>query len=79
MTTEYLRTIVNENIKNGATKIYVKYICAEFFTDISIEDFVGVELDCFVYTKTGKTITEKEYIPIDKIVHISFEKRIEKE
>lgn len=79
MKTEYLKELVSENIKNGATTIYVKFLGAEFYTDILIKDFVGIEFDCFIFNKIGKTIIEKEYIPIDKIVHFSFQKRIKVE
>lgn len=79
MRTEYLKTIINDNIKDGATTIYVKYIGLEYFIEIPVKDFMSVEFDCIVYSSGGKTIIEKEYIPVDKIVHISFQKRIEKE
>lgn len=76
MKSEYLLTLIYENIKDGATTIYVKYIGLENFVEVQVDLFIGIEFDCFVYKYNGSTITEKNYIPVDKIVHISFEKRI---
>lgn len=76
MRSEYLKELINENIKHGATTIYVKYIGLENFVDIKVNSFIGIEFDCLVYLFKGLTMDEKNYIPVDKIVHISFEKRI---
>lgn len=79
MLSEYLKEIINENIKDGATTLYVKYVGLENFVDIQVDSFIGIQFDCLIYLYKGKTIIEKNYIPIDKIVHISFEKRIKVE
>lgn len=76
MVSEYLKEIIRENIKDGATTIYVKYVGLDNFIDIKVDSFIGIQFDCLIYLCQGKTIIEKDYIPIDKIVHISFEKRI---
>lgn len=79
MKSEYLKTLIYENIKDGATTIYVKYIGLENYVGVQVDLFIGIEFDCFAYICKGLTITENNYIPVDKIVHISFEKRIEVE
>lgn len=77
MKSETLKSLIYENIKDGATTIYVKYIGLENFVEIKVDSFIGIDFDCLAYITETKTKIEKEYIPIDKIVHISFEKRIE--
>lgn len=76
MKTEYLKELISENIKNGATTIYVKYIGLDCFVDIQVDLFIGIKFDCLAFLCKGCTLEENNYIPVDKIVHISFEKRI---
>lgn len=76
MESETLKSLIYENIKEGATTIYVKYIGSNNFIDINVDSFIGVKFDCLVYLHKGNRVMEQEFIPVDKIVHISFEKRI---
>lgn len=79
MKSETLKSLIYENIKHGATIIYIKYVGMDYFIDIMVKSFIGIDFDCLAYITETKTKIEKEYIPVDKIMHISFEKRIEKE
>lgn len=79
MLTEYFKELVNSNIRDGANIIYVKYIGLDNFLYIPVDCFIGIEFGFLSYLCKGKTMIEKNYIAIDKIVHISFEKRIEVE
>lgn len=76
MKSETLKSLIYENIKHGATTIYVKYMGLDNFIDIPVDCFIAISFDCIVYITETKTKIEQEYIPVDKIVHISFEKRI---
>lgn len=75
MVSEYLKEIIRENIKDGVTTIYIKYVGLNNFIDIKVNFLIGIEFDCLVYTTKTNTRIEREYIPVDKIVHISFEKK----
>lgn len=77
MGSETLKSLIYDNIKNGASTIYIKHIGSDNFIAIKVNFFIGIEFDCLGYIYRGETFEERIYIPSDKIVHISFNKKME--
>lgn len=78
MEAKYIQEIINRNIKDGTAMIHVRTLSMDGFIDIPIENFARIEFACFVYYVKYGNIIETNYIPVDGIVHIRFEKELTK-